>query len=113
MYAANKYFLLTSTGYRSTLSADMPIKEQNYKEIIGENVRRLRIASGRSVGELAPMASMARGYWYEVERAVTNPTLETLSGIAITLGVTVRELITEPKKDSAPKRPKKSKRRAA
>jgi len=78
------------------------------KKIIGENVRRLRVQSGKNVEELAGTAGVARGYWYEVERAATNPTVEMLELIARALKVSVRDLLEDPDGDTKSKRRKAS-----
>lgn len=72
------------------------------KRIIGENVRKLRAASGRSVIDLTESIRMARGYWYEIERGEVNVTIEVLQQIADLFDVTVRDLLTEPRKRKEP-----------
>lgn len=90
--------------------------DSNVRRVIGENVRRLRQSSGKGVPDLAASIGMARGYWYEVETAVANVTIDTLDLIAGALGVPVLKLLTEPPatvlaqsaKDKRPKRKKAS-----
>lgn len=68
------------------------------KRLIGENIRELRISSRRSVIELSGAISMARGYWYEIERGEANVTIDSLQDIAALFGTSVRVLVSEPRK---------------
>lgn len=72
------------------------------KRIIGDNIRTLRMASRRSVIELTDSIGMARGYWYEIERGEVNVTIEVLQQVADLFKVTVRDLLTEPRKPKEP-----------
>lgn len=109
MSAENKFFRLNTARNPCTLSADMPLIKM--KQIIGENVRRLRKESQRSVDDFAEEAGCARGYWYEVEAGATNPTLDMLAAIARALGVSVRDLFetTVFAQDGIPRASKKRK----
>ncbi len=74
-----------------------PLIAERTKKVIGENIRRLRKDSGRSVVELTGKLKMPRPYWYELEQGMVNYTVERLEQIAGLMGVTVRDLLTERK----------------
>jgi transcriptional regulator with XRE-family HTH domain len=61
---------------------------------IGGNVKRLREAQSLSQEELADRAGLHRTYISQVERAVKNPTVQSLDRIARALGVPLAELVS-------------------
>lgn len=72
------------------------------RAIIGENIRNLRVDSGRSVIDLTKQIDMARGYWYEIERGESNFSIDTLQQIADLFDVSIRTLLTERKSRREP-----------
>lgn len=82
------------------------------KFVIGENIRRMREHSGKSVAELCAPLGMSRAFWYDVEKGRKEATLTTLERIAGALGVNVFEIIkahdAAPKEHGKPKRSKAS-----
>jgi transcriptional regulator with XRE-family HTH domain len=60
---------------------------------VGANVRRIRKAQKLSQEELAHRAGVDRTYISQIERAVKNPTVQSLDRIAVALGVPLAELV--------------------
>lgn len=60
---------------------------------VGANVRRIRKAQKLSQEELAHRAGVDRTYVSQIERAVKNPTVQSLDRIAVALGVPLTELV--------------------
>ncbi|NLR98878.1 helix-turn-helix transcriptional regulator [Rhizobium sp. P38BS-XIX] len=75
------------------------------REIIGWNLRRLRVAKGISQERLALEAAIDRAYVGRVERGEENVTVATLEALANVLGERVAELFVEPAKDAKPTPP--------
>lgn len=71
----------------------------NSKQILAENVRRLRLSAGLSQEELASRADLHRTYISSIERAERNVTLKNIFLLAQALGVTPATLVT-PAEDS-------------
>lgn len=84
----------------------------NARQIIGWNIRKLRVTKGLSQERLALEASVDRSYVGRVERGTENVTISTLEMLAIALGVTVSELFEVPEKDAAPPVPLKAGRKS-
>lgn len=63
------------------------------RELLAANVRRLREASNVSQERLAEMAGFHRTYVSQVERGMTNITLDNLSALAAQLQVPVDHLL--------------------
>ena len=63
--------------------------------ILAANVRRVRRARKVSQEQLAFDAEIDRTYVSQIERSVINPSLLVLHKVAIALGVTVIELLTD------------------
>jgi len=62
--------------------------------LLGERIRSLRKATGRSQEDLAHVAEVHRTYWSDLERGTRNPTVTTLARVAKALGVALPELLT-------------------
>ncbi len=62
------------------------------RKTLGWNIRRLRVASGRSAEELANAAEVDSTLVGRIERGTANPTLGSLDKIAKTLDVEVVDL---------------------
>src|SRR2546427_277199 len=63
-------------------------------EALAENIRQLRTAHGLSLSQLAERSGVAKATLFKIERARTNPTLETLTAVADTFDVSVVDLLT-------------------
>jgi transcriptional regulator with XRE-family HTH domain len=63
---------------------------------LGGNVYRLRAAAGLTQLQLAEAAKMKQPRIAEIERGDGNPTLLTISRIAVALGVTPDRLLVDP-----------------
>jgi len=70
------------------------------RQILGWNLRSLRVAKGMSQERLGLEAGIDRSYVGRVERGSENVTLTRLESFAAVLGVTVAQLLTEPKSPS-------------
>lgn len=68
------------------------------RQIVGKNLRRLRLERGISQEALALEAGVARGYMSGLERGVKNPTIGLLSRIAEVLDCKLTDMVAEPKK---------------
>lgn len=64
------------------------------REIVGLNVRRIRVAQGISQERLAFDAGVDRSYLGGMERGEANPTVDVLDRLAGTLNVPISELFT-------------------
>jgi transcriptional regulator with XRE-family HTH domain len=64
------------------------------RALVGKNVRQLRSAAGLSQEELAARMDVGQGYVSGLEAGRRNPTLTTLSEIAMALNVSLSELFT-------------------
>lgn len=84
----------------------------NAREILGWNLRRLRVAKALSQERLALEAEIDRSYVGRVERGTENVTIARLEAFAAVLGVTVAELFSEPAADAPLPRPLPSGRKA-
>ena len=65
-------------------------------ELVGENLRRLRAASGLSLAALADRSGVAKGTVSALERGQGNPTVETLFALAYALDATMADLVDAP-----------------
>lgn len=92
---------------------------------LGLNVWSIRELAGMTQKQLAERAGIKQPRIADIERDETNPTLMTISRIAVALGVTASELLAEPdeerlararampvRKHSARKPPSASRRKA-
>ncbi|HEY4303425.1 MAG TPA: helix-turn-helix transcriptional regulator [Gemmatimonadaceae bacterium] len=64
-------------------------------EAFGEAVRRLRAKTEFSQEAFASHAGISRTYMSEIERGVTNVSLDTISRVAEGLGISLAELFKE------------------
>src|SRR4051812_10509964 len=65
------------------------------QEVLAANLRRLRIARHLSLSELARATGVGKATLSGVEKAHSNPTVETLAALAAALRVSVSELLEE------------------
>lgn len=72
------------------------------RELVGINVRRLRVERDISQERLAFDSGVDRSYLGGVERGEENPTIDILDRIAATLSVHVSELVEELPSDAKP-----------
>jgi transcriptional regulator with XRE-family HTH domain len=70
------------------------VKRKNPKEILAENIRRLRKSTGLSQEELADRAGLHRTYISSIERCERNVSLENIFLLAVALGVEPAVLVT-------------------
>lgn len=73
----------------------------NGRELVGWNVRRLRVAMGLTQEALAVDAGLDRSYVGRIERATENPSVDTLDQLAAALRVASAELLREPAEGEA------------
>ncbi|HEY5305726.1 MAG TPA: helix-turn-helix transcriptional regulator [Pseudolabrys sp.] len=72
---------------------------EDARRLVGQNVRRLRLAAKISQAELAARMGVDRAYVSGLELGNRNPTVVTLWHIAKALGVTLRSFFDDrPKK---------------
>lgn len=64
------------------------------RRLVGENVRRLRLARGLTQEQLAERAGFTQQYLSELENGKQNPTAITLYQLAEQLESTPAELVT-------------------
>lgn len=65
------------------------------RDLVGRNVRRVRVAKGISQERLAFDAGVDRSYLGGMERGEANPTVDVLDRLALTLGVPLGALFEE------------------
>ncbi len=68
---------------------------QEPNELLARNLRALRLARGWSQEKMAERCGLHRTYVGAIERGERNVTLETLNALALALGVSAAELITD------------------
>lgn len=62
------------------------------RELVGKNIKRLRVAKGVSQEQLAFDAAIDRSYLGGIERCDENPSVDTLDKIASVLCIDLAEL---------------------
>lgn len=67
---------------------------------LARNLRLLRGARGLTQAALAKTAGLPRATWAHLETGAANPTLEVLSKAAGALGVSLEELLAEPRSET-------------
>ena len=65
-------------------------------QVVAENVRRVRVARGLSLSDLARRAGVAKATLVGLESGRGNPTVSTLAALAAELGVAVTTLLRDP-----------------
>ena len=65
------------------------------RQILGKNMRRIRVAAGLSQDEIAVRMGVEQTYVSGLERGVRNPTLTTLDRAATALNVKITHLLEE------------------
>jgi transcriptional regulator with XRE-family HTH domain len=72
---------------------------QPLSAILGQVVRKRRIAAKLSQEELAHQARLHRTYISLLERGHRNPSVDTLGSIAAALGLTASQLLAEAERE--------------
>ncbi|WP_322169504.1 helix-turn-helix domain-containing protein [Acutalibacter caecimuris] len=62
---------------------------------IGERIRYFRTGKGYSTNKLANLAGVSQSYLRDIELGHRNPTIEFLSLLCDTLGITLREFFDD------------------
>jgi transcriptional regulator with XRE-family HTH domain len=68
----------------------------NARELVGWNIRRIRVSRGISTDTLAADANVDRVYCNRIERGVANPSIDVLEKIARVLVIEMAELFAVP-----------------
>lgn len=64
---------------------------------LAENIRRLRTERGLSQQRIADLSEIPRATWTSLESGAANPTLSVLNRVALSLQVSIEELIGTPR----------------
>ena len=70
---------------------------EDVRRMVGNNVRRLRIAAGITQAELAARLEIDRAYVSSLELGQRNPTVVTLWHVSKALGVKLRQFFDDEK----------------
>lgn len=73
-----------------------PEKVGGARKALAHNVQQLRINKGVSQEKLAELAGLHRTYVSQIERAVSNPTLDSIERLAKVLSVPIADLLKPP-----------------
>ncbi len=65
------------------------------RNLVGRQVRRLRIGAGRSQQALCTQCGIYRTYLSRIESGTANPTIAVMAALAAALGVDIAELFKE------------------
>lgn len=68
---------------------------EDARQLVGQNVRRLRLAAKISQAELAERMGVDRAYVSGLEKGQRNPTVVTLWHLARALGVSMQRFFVE------------------
>src|ERR1700755_2864839 len=82
------------TGQPVRRSVEPATVEPLWRESVGRELRRERVASGRRLVDVAEEAGVSPQYLSEVERGLKDPSSELLAAIAGALGLSVAEIAT-------------------
>ena len=66
---------------------------ERYLSTLADNVRRIREEKGLSLGQLAEQCGVSKATLFKIERATTNPTLDTILALAEALALPIESLI--------------------
>jgi transcriptional regulator with XRE-family HTH domain len=81
------------------------------RRIVGWNVRKLRVAKGFSIEELAGRAGLGDSFVSKLERGEVNASVDNLELLARALRCELAELFVRPKPGEKPPSPLKAGRR--
>lgn len=73
-------------------SSDTPTPEPLWRELLGDQLRRERLARGERIVDVASRAGVAPQYLSELERGRKDPSSEVLGALAGALDLTVIEV---------------------
>lgn len=90
----------------------MASRRMNGRALVAWNIRRLRVAEGRSQDKLAADAGIDRAYFGGLERQTENPTVDLLDRVAAALAVELTELFRQPDADEPAPQPLRRGRKA-
>lgn len=76
----------------TSTATDTPATRSFICTELGRNLKRVRIAAGKSQEVIATEAEVDRTFISAIERGVANPSILTLSNICYVLGITLGEL---------------------
>lgn len=62
---------------------------------VGKRITKLRTAKGYSVNKLANLSGISQSYLRDVELGNKNPTIEIMSLVCQTLGITLKEFFDD------------------
>jgi hypothetical protein len=79
---------------RDETPRERPVTEPLWRELVGTELRRERLAREERLSDVAERAGVSTQYLSEVERGLKDPASEILSAVAGALDLTVRELST-------------------
>lgn len=65
------------------------------KQLLGKNLRALRVAKGISQDDLSEISGLHRTYLSGIERGVRNPTITIIEQLARSLNVSLEQLLQE------------------
>jgi transcriptional regulator with XRE-family HTH domain len=71
-----------------------------WEQIVGTNIRRLRVERDLSQEEVAHRVEIDVSYLGQIERGRRNPTIAVLGRVADALGVHLTALLSEPQRKS-------------
>lgn len=72
------------------------MEKQELLKFIGDNIKRIREAKGVSQQELASKCNYEKSNMSRLEAGKTNPTIYTLSTVALALGIPLHDLLKQP-----------------
>ncbi|HEY4117753.1 MAG TPA: XRE family transcriptional regulator [Byssovorax sp.] len=79
------------------MPSEKSIDEDAMAERLARNVKQLREARGLTQQQCAKLAGVPRATWANLESGAANPTLAVLHRVALSLQVSIEELIAAPR----------------
>jgi transcriptional regulator with XRE-family HTH domain len=89
------------TARRERPSSRQPLTHEQLRKLIGEQLRRFRLAEGIPMSEMARRVGLTRSFISQVESGKTLPTVDNLRLFADALGVSFDEIFDFGKLDGA------------
>ena len=86
--------LLLSRVLRSSIHPSLGVL-QDANQIVGERIRKLRLAKGFTQDRFAEHSGLNRSHLYRVETGRQSPTVGTLKTIADALDLRVKDLVKD------------------
>ena len=65
---------------------------RNYRKLVGENIRRLRVSQGLSLRRFGMMIGMDYSYLHDIEHGKANATIDALAKISAGLEIDLADL---------------------